>query len=142
MKKRELHISYFALSVIILSGCSSITTCPIGQVEKTAYEDGLNGAQLQPKVKLYQEACLKQGKDIDLSQYTENYQQGLKHYCKLNLAFELGRNGGTYRNVCSDNFTKKYLSGLKIYQLEAELKNEDIRTPAFNNGVNPKLFEH
>lgn len=129
MKKQILFVSVLGL-LPLLFGCATTQKtsikpkqCQIANWQTVGYQDGLNGNPANQFGK-YQQICTK-NPPVAIEWQT-GYQQGLAKYCTPLRAYQLGREGFAFHNVCPQNLTldllKSHDEGYAIYQRERLLE--------------------
>lgn len=122
------------LSVIavlaLLSGCATLSEgdCATGDWREIGRNDGLHGLQRSQLAK-HQEACAEYGVRPDVRAYDAGRRSGLRAYCTPDKGFLEGREGRTYRGVCTPpderGFLDAYREGKIIYAAREALKDVD-----------------
>ncbi len=111
-----------------LSGCASLSReqCQTGDWYGIGMSDGLNG---QPVSRLGQHmrACADYGIVIERQRYLDGHSQGMRNYCRIENAFELGLRGQRYQGGCSPGidafFDHANRTAYDVYRLRQELNS-------------------
>ena len=95
-----------ALAAFALLACAPINEnqCKAGNWEGIGLRDGANGRS-ETHVTNYVEECGKFGTAVDLNAWRKGRTEGLKSYCTLTNAENVGRNGRALRPVCANSST-------------------------------------
>ena len=113
--------------VVGLSGCASLSQeeCLTGDWHGIGYSDGVQG-KVESVLAEHQEACSEYQIKLDLQDYLNGRQQGLKTYCKPDNGYRLGLNGSTYHYVCPETdqsaFLSMYSKGKAQYDQQQKVK--------------------
>ncbi|WP_415902448.1 DUF2799 domain-containing protein [Neptuniibacter sp. QD29_5] len=119
---------------VVLSGCASLSQeeCLTGDWQGIGYRDGLQG-KAEAYLAEHQSACAEYKVSLNLEDYLQGRNEGLKSYCQPDNAYRLGRQGTEYSYVCPAElegaFVAKYQQGREVYQQEKAIKSleADIR---------------
>lgn len=112
--------------LLILSGCATLSEdeCRTADWRTIGYEDGMSG-QLSRRIGQHREACAEVGIAPDLQAYLAGHKQGVKHFCRPQNGFNLGKRGAGYNGVCSGDaeykFLRGYRSGKQVHQLYVKI---------------------
>ena len=124
---RPVHLFVLALSVLLLTGCATLTEseCARSNWHSIGVQDGRAG-HTPDRLEQHERACTKHGYGIDARAYDAGYREGLNSFCVPHRAFQLGRNGDAYKNQCwasaERTFLPAYYLGKDVYAMEEELK--------------------
>ncbi len=119
-----MKLFFISILLIFISSCATMSKeqCQVGDWKGMGLIDGQQG-HLRTRLASHQEACAEHGINVDKKQYLGGYKEGLKLYCNIDSAYELGKSGQYYRGVCNSKFTARYKQGKEVYDLETELSN-------------------
>lgn len=126
MKKSIFWLTGLALP--LLFGCATTpkptlkpNQCQTANWQNIGYQDGLLGLS-KSHLNKHQEACLT----VIADDWQKGYEQGLKKYCTPLRAYQLGREGFAFNNVCPTDLTldllKAHDEGYAHYQRERVLE--------------------
>lgn len=123
--------------ILFLSSCATLSesACKKGNWKEIGNKDGVKGERLSV-VDEHAKACSDYGVTVNKDLYTEGYKNGLKTYCKVDRAFDLGYSGESYNYVCKDKkFEAEFNLGHKIYSLKNELENLEREIQRLKNDL-------
>lgn len=109
-----------------LSACAVMSPqeCKQANWRDVGLTDGLAGKPLG----LFEERrgdCAEANVQADTQAYLKGREQGLKTYCRLDNALEMGLRGQPYEGVCppaiTPEFTRRHRIGWDIFQLNSEI---------------------
>jgi hypothetical protein len=129
MAMKLLKYMIFLLSVSI-AGCASLSRedCLYADWLGLGVKDGREGKEASNFIR-HQDACSRYGVSLDKEQYLAGREQGLKEYCQLDNAIEIGLQGQRYESVCPANIHKNfrhyYETAYQVYQHKEALKSLD-----------------
>ena len=118
-------------SVYLLSGCATLSKqeCTIGDWQTIGYNDGVAGYH-SDRLASHTKACAKAGVAPDYQSWERGRQSGLKQYCTVNNAYNVGRRGRQLNTVCpvanARMLQQANQQGLDYYKLDSQL-DEDKR---------------
>ena len=110
-----------------LAGCAtglSEQECQVADWHTIGFEDGAKG---RPEAQLgkHRKACAEHGIALQLNEYREGWQTGVKSYCKPANGYNLGRKGKAYGGVCpgtlEPGFLGAYGDGRSLFILERDV---------------------
>ncbi|MCK4492415.1 MAG: DUF2799 domain-containing protein [Methylococcales bacterium] len=119
-------------SFLMLNSCATLSQedCIQGAWFELGLEDGRQGKTFNRLAK-HQKSCTEYGIGIDSEAYSSGRQKGLKDYCQVDNAVELGLGGYRYRSVCPSeshsDFLRYYEPAYNVYQGKKDLENLDER---------------
>lgn len=111
------------LALLAMQGCASMSpeACVASDWYQVGVADGEKG-RVRERIARYQEDCGKAGIVPDVPRYMAGRDEGLRTYCTLPNAIEVGKRGGSYNGVCppdlQDDFVAGFRAGLAIDQAE------------------------
>ncbi len=119
-------------TLIVAGACS---TTQVAQChEPDWYELGRQTGALGHPMKLNSDSqliCKDSNPEINSQLYTNGHRAGLIDYCKPTNAFELGRSGINYDNICPIEYESKFLvsyyNGIKIRRLKEANHQLDLK---------------
>lgn len=96
-----MHRITALLSLIVLSGCATLSQedCLRGDWFGLGVKDGLAG-ETTSRLSDHAKACYEYGIAVRNDAYLAGREQGLRDYCRLDNAFNVGLNGYPYHHVC------------------------------------------
>lgn len=120
-------------SILLLSGCAAMSEaeCRTGDWYSVGERDGRDGQKSQ--LGDYAKACEKANVLPDPVEYAKGRDAGLRTYCTPQNGYRVGRDGQSYRNVCSTeqqaDFLREYERGRVRYELKRDIDNleRDLR---------------
>ncbi len=121
--------------VLLLCGCATMnrSECLTADWRMIGLEDGTIGRELS-YIGNHRKACADHNISPDLVQYQKGYSQGLQQYCTYTKGYQLGKQGSSYRSVCSpeleEDFLVGYQHGRDIYTVTQEINrtNSSIKS--------------
>lgn len=123
----------FGLSVLsgiyLLSGCATLSKqeCMVGDWQTIGYNDGVAGYHSE-RLASHTKACAKASVTPDYRAWERGRQFGLKQYCTVNNAYNVGRRGRQLNNVCpaasAGVLQRANQQGLDYYKLDSQLDND------------------
>jgi hypothetical protein len=125
-QRRWQQFAPLALSMMILSGCSTISEeeCKIGDWYSIGVNDGKAGKN-HDAFRSYQKECADVGVVPDFKTYQQGHQQGLVFYCDYEHGIEHGRSGASYNTLCTGKlepeFRRGYQQGRIWFQAKSRL---------------------
>ena len=114
-----------AASALIITGCATTSglkpeQCKAGDWQAIGYQDGLMGRDAN-YITRHTDRCGKVGVAPNQPLWEQGRQEGLKRYCTPLRAYQLGREGIAYNNVCPADqmleLLKAHDEGNYYYQL-------------------------
>lgn len=114
----------------LLTGCATLnrSECQNANWHIIGMEDGAEGL-LPSNIGKHREACAKHNVIPDINEYRRGYDEGIKQFCTKKRAFDLGKKGQEYPDVCpediEDDFLKSYELGVELRSREDELRRAD-----------------
>lgn len=127
---RRYQIGLLLLSALVATGCASQRQLSAKQCANTdwqavGYQDGANGLDATA-ITRHQQACAASGVLPNVAAWQQGQQAGHKQYCTPLRAYQLGREGIAYRNICPPEQTldllKAHDAGYLNYQREQLLE--------------------
>ncbi|WP_201556491.1 DUF2799 domain-containing protein [Psychrobacter sp. 72-O-c] len=116
-------------SILLLSGCATLSKqeCVVGDWQAIGYNDGVAGYYAD-RLASHAKACAKASVVPDYQAWERGRQLGLKQYCTVSSAYNIGRRGRELNSVCPAAMTstlqKVNQQGREYYTLNSQL-NED-----------------
>ncbi len=110
-----------------VAGCAtglSQQECQLADWHTIGFEDGAKG---RPEAQLarHRKACAEHGVALQLNEYRDGWQKGIKSYCLPANGYNLGRRGKSYNGVCSGTMESEFVSafnnGRSLYTLERDV---------------------
>lgn len=139
---RRYPIGLLLLSALVATGCASQRQLSAKQCANTdwqavGYQDGANGLDATA-ITRHQQACAASGVLPNVAAWQQGQQAGHKQYCTPLRAYQLGREGIAYRNICPPEQTldllKAHDAGYLNYQREQLLEQLWYDNDPFWNG--------
>ena len=121
--RARIHIGWFCLA---LASCSTMSPkeCQIADWREIGWTDGLAGRPLSYFDERRSD-CAEAKIRADTTTYLQGREQGLKSYCQLGNAAQIGLRGEHYAGVCppaiDQEFRRRYRIGLDIHRFTAEI---------------------
>ena len=123
-----------------MTGCATLgggltpTQCQQSNWQTIGYQDGLLGRS-QDYIQKHIKQCAKANTVPDQQQWRQGREEGLKRYCTPLRAYQLGREGYDYNDVCPQSMTldllKAHDEGYLNYQREQRLNQLWYNTDPF-----------
>ena len=116
-------------SVYLLSGCATLSKqeCMVGDWQTIGYNDGVAGYH-SDRLASHTKACAKAGVAPDYQSWERGRQSGLKQYCTVNNAYNVGRRGRQLNTVCpvanARMLQQANQQGLDYYKLDSQLDKD------------------
>ena len=120
--RARMNIGLFCLA---LASCSTMSPkeCQIADWREIGLTDGLAGRALS-YFDDRRSDCAEAKIRADTTAYLQGREQGLKSYCQLGNAAQLGLRGEPYAGVCppaiDQEFRRRYRVGLDVYRIASE----------------------
>jgi hypothetical protein len=107
---RLLLVAAAAGAVAGLCGCATMSRdqCLAGAWGEAGYRDGAAGYTMSV-LEDHAKACAEYGVAPDVTAYSSARADGLNSYCQWDRGFSEGRQGNTYRGVCSASQEAEFL---------------------------------
>lgn len=125
MLSYRVWISASVLCLVLVS-CSTMSSkeCQVANWRDVGQTDGLAGKNLT----FFNERrrdCAEANVQVDQSAYLSGREQGLKTYCQLGNAAQLGLRGEAYEGVCppaiDQEFRRRYGIGFDVHRFQDEI---------------------
>lgn len=123
-----------------MAGCATLgggltpTQCQQSNWQTIGYQDGLLGRS-QDYIQKHIKQCAKANTTPNQQQWRQGREEGLKRYCTPLRAYQLGREGYDYNDVCPQSMTldllKAHDEGYLNYQREQRLNQLWYNTDPF-----------
>lgn len=116
-------------SIVLLSGCATLSKqeCMVGDWQTIGYNDGVAGYTAD-RLALHSKACAKASVALDYQAWSRGRQLGLKQYCTVTSAYNVGRRGQKLSNVCpatlANHLQAAHQQGLDYYALDSQLDKD------------------
>ncbi len=127
---RLLVISLSIASAVLLSSCATLSKeqCMVGDWQAIGYNDGVAGYS-SDRLTSHAKACAKASIAPDYQAWERGRQIGLKQYCTVDNAYNVGLRGNTLNNVCpvaiANTLRQRHQQGLEIYTLTKQLEESE-----------------
>jgi len=127
---KSIRIASALLIALALASCATMSPeeCRIADWRDVGQRDGLEG---KPVAVLSARAsdCAENNVRIDNAAYLKGREAGLKTFCRLENAVQIGLNGGDYEGVCpaqiDREFRRRFEIGHNVYASRAEVARID-----------------
>lgn len=126
--KQVLWLPLFA----IVAGCATLNEneCRTVDWRELGREDGAKGYE-SSRLGDHMEACGKFGIAPDGDSYRAGREEGLRQYCTLDNALQLGMNGSGYHQVCPGDigaaFAVTYNRGAALHTIQSDIQDLQSR---------------
>ena len=116
-------------SIYLLSACATLTKqeCMVGDWQAIGYNDGVVG-YYSDRLASHAKACAKTSVTPDYQLWERGRQLGLKQYCTVTSAYNVGRRGRKLNNVCpialASSLQVANQKGLDYYTLDNQLDKD------------------
>lgn len=116
-------------SIYLLSACATLTKqeCVVGDWQAIGYNDGVAG-YYSDRLASHAKACAKTSVTPDYQLWERGRQLGLKQYCTVTSAYNVGRRGRKLNNVCpialASSLQVANQKGLDYYTLDSQLDKD------------------
>ena len=116
-------------SIYLLSACATLTKqeCVVGDWQAIGYNDGVAG-YYSDRLASHAKACAKTSVTPDYQLWERGRQLGLKQYCTVTSAYNVGRRGRKLNNVCpialASSLQVANQKGLDHYTLDSQLDKD------------------
>ena len=116
-------------SIYLLSACATLTKqeCMVGDWQAIGYNDGVAG-YYSDRLASHAKACAKTSVTPDYRLWERGRQLGLKQYCTVTSAYNVGRRGRKLNNVCpialASSLQVANQKGLDYYTLDNQLDKD------------------
>lgn len=116
-------------SVMLLSSCAtlSVEECVVGDWQTIGYNDGVAGYSAN-RLAAHSKACAKANVTADYKSWERGRQLGLKQYCTVSNAYNIGRRGLELNSVCPATMTRTLQQanrqGREYYSLNKQLSED------------------
>ena len=116
-------------SIYLLSACATLTKqeCMVGDWQAIGYNDGVAG-YYSDRLASHAKACAKTSVTPDYQLWERGRQLGLKQYCTVTSAYNVGRRGRKLNNVCpialASSLQVANQKGLDYYALDSQLDKD------------------
>ncbi len=129
------------VSAALLSSCATLSKeeCSIGNWQTIGYNDGVAGYYAD-RLASHAKACAKVGVTPDYQAWERGRTLGLKQYCTVSNAYNIGRRGQRLNSVCpTDSLDKLQLSnqqGFDYYTLNKQLQEDRLLLEKYQTEYN------
>lgn len=117
-------------SAVLLSSCATLSKeeCVVGNWQAIGYNDGVAGYPSN-RLAAHSKACAKVGIAADFQAWERGRQLGLKQYCTLSNAYNIGRRGVELNSVCPVDslyaLQQANQQGREYYSLNKQLNDDN-----------------
>lgn len=115
--------------ISLLSACATLSKqeCMVGDWQVIGYNDGVAGYDAD-RLASHTKACAKAGIAPNYQLWERGRQLGLKQYCTVTNAYNIGRRGRKLNNVCpitmANTLQSAHQRGLDYYTLDSQLEKD------------------
>ncbi len=115
--------------IYLLSACATLSKqeCMVGDWQAIGYNDGVAGYAAD-RLASHTKACVKASITPDYQLWERGRQLGLKQYCTVTSAYNIGRRGQKLNNVCpitlANSLQVANQKGLDYYRLDSQLDKD------------------
>lgn len=127
---RYSRVIIFVMPLFLISACATLSRedCIQGAWFDLGVRDGRAGETFN-QLSRHQQACREYGIQIDAMAYSAGREEGLKSYCQLENAVEMGLHGHRYQSVCPPDidvlFRRLNYAAYDVYQSKESLEKLD-----------------
>jgi len=138
--RKILSVTFVCL---LLSGCANLSKeeCLNADWYEIGYNDGVEGKK-RSRLNNHIKACAEYHVSAQTQPYFKGREKGLKSYCTVENALQIGLRGYSYNHVCPSHiesaFLKKYRQGKTIYNLEQEINNHESEISTLEHKLKKK----
>lgn len=118
MQIRSLLILTF---VAALYGCATISeeSCAYDSAYDIGYAAAMDNVERADHLSVVSKICGKQGRDIDIAEYSDGFAAGTSDFCQPEFGYRWGIKGRSYNGICANPaFGAAYEDGRRIYKVE------------------------
>ena len=129
-----VQVSAFRLpllgSILLISGCATLSKeeCTVGNWQTIGYNDGVAG-YYSNRLAAHAKACAKVGTAPDYQTWERGRVLGLKQYCTVDNAYNIGKRGKTINSVCpaeaASQLQRGNQQGLTLYKLNNDIERDN-----------------
>ena len=132
VSSKSIRMTLALLIALTLASCATMSPqeCKFANWGEVGLRDGLEGQSLglfNTRVS----DCAEAGVRVDGNAYLKGRDSGLRSYCRLENAVQLGLNGGSYEGVCpaqiDGEFRRRFQTGYNVYASHAEVARLENR---------------
>lgn len=146
MHTTKASIKPFTLMLSIVGGlfltsCATLSKeeCTMGNWQMIGYNDGVSGHYMN-RLASHTKACAKVGVTPDYEAWERGRTLGLKKYCTVSNAYNIGRRGQSLNNVCPadsvNNLQMVNQQGLDYYTLSQQIEEDRKLLEAYQTEYN------
>ena len=123
------RLTIFFCGIYLLSACATLSKqeCVVGDWQAIGYNDGVAGYAAD-RLASHTKACAKASVTPDYQLWERGRQLGLKQYCTVTSAYNIGRRGQKLNNVCpitlANSLQVANQKGLDYYSLDNQLDKD------------------
>ena len=117
-------------SMVLLSSCATLSKeeCTVGNWQTIGYNDGVAG-YYSDRLAAHAKACAKVGTAPDYQAWERGRVLGLKQYCTVDNAYNIGKRGKTINSVCpaeaASQLQRGNQQGLTLYKLNNDIERDN-----------------
>ena len=140
----------FVLGVGFLSlGLASCTVmspqeCKLANWREIGLTDGMAGKTMQV-FEARRAECAKADVNADTNDYLVGREHGLRSYCQISNALQIGLRGESYQGVCpaaiETEFRRRHDIGYDVYRLRGEIAKLESRYVSLEDGLRKKKID-
>ncbi len=135
MRRLSLKHSWIFFPILWVVSCAPIKEdqCRLGDWRGLGVRDGTRGVFIN-YVNRYIDECAQYGVRVNINEWREGREQGLRSYCTVENAEDRGRRGARMNNVCGNDrdILSAYQHGQDYFEITEEIEElkderDDIR---------------
>jgi Protein of unknown function (DUF2799) len=123
-ERLSMRILGFVLALLcgcVLAGCAPISrdSCINDSAYDIGYAAAMDNADREDRLRDVSKICAKQGRKIDMAEYAEGFEAGIKIFCAPDNGYRWGLRGRSYNGICRDPaFGAFYEDGRRVFKIE------------------------
>lgn len=121
---RAIGHVFSIIGAAALYGCAPISreSCLNDSAFDIGYDAAMDNADPEVRRRDVSKVCQKQGREIDMLEYSNGFEAGAKAFCVPDNGYRWGLKGRGYNGTCADPaFGAAYDDGLRVYRVEQRL---------------------
>jgi hypothetical protein len=129
-----------------LASCTVMSPqeCKLANWREIGLTDGMAGKPMQV-FEVRRGDCAEANVTADTHDYLVGREQGLRSYCQLSNALQIGLRGESYHGVCpaaiDSEFRRRHDIGYDVHRMRGELAQMEIRYGALEKGLRNKKID-
>lgn len=142
----SIRVAAVGLLSLGLASCSVMSPqeCQLANWREVGLTDGMAGKPMG----VFEErrsACAEANVRADTQAYLVGREQGLRTYCQIGHALQVGLRGESYQGVCpptiDPEFRRRYAIGFEVHRLREEIAGMDSRYDSLERRLHSKKAE-